>query len=93
MPAWSGLARRYGSVEAAARACEEHLAESYSAEAVEAALGVKLTDLFAGQPGALRSLAVAAADGASFPLRTRAVHVYSEAKRVTDFRHVCEVSE
>lgn len=38
-----------------------------------------------------RAPQVAEADKYSFPLRKRAVHVYSEAQRVLDFRAVCEV--
>ena len=39
----------------------------------------------------LLAVQVAEQDKYAFPLRKRAVHVYTEAQRVLDFRAVCEV--
>lgn len=89
------IAAKYGAADGATcgTAVAEHLAEQYSISEVEEALGGrKLGELFASEPGSLRALAVAKADKYIFPLRKRAVHVYSEAQRVLDFRAVCEVS-
>eukprot|EP00198_Chlamydomonas_reinhardtii_P012190 XP_001701527.1 galactose kinase [Chlamydomonas reinhardtii] len=70
-----------------AAAVAQHLKESYSLAELEEALGGKLADiLFAAEPGSVRALQVTYA----FPLRKRAVHVYTEAQRVLDFRAVCE---
>ncbi|KAG2454377.1 hypothetical protein HYH02_001400 [Chlamydomonas schloesseri] len=74
-----------------AAAVAEHLKESYTLSELEDALGGKLADLlFTGEPGSVRALQVAEKDKYAFPLRKRAVHVYTEAQRVLDFRHVCE---
>ncbi|KAG2487012.1 hypothetical protein HYH03_014383 [Edaphochlamys debaryana] len=75
----------------AAAAVAEVLQESYTTAEVEEALGgFKLADLFSGEPGSLRALSVAEADKYAFPLRKRAVHVYTEADRVLQLRAVCE---
>ncbi|PNW70732.1 hypothetical protein CHLRE_17g732300v5 [Chlamydomonas reinhardtii] len=74
-----------------AAAVAQHLKESYSLAELEEALGGKLADiLFAAEPGSVRALQVAEQDKYAFPLRKRAVHVYTEAQRVLDFRAVCE---
>ncbi|KAG2431874.1 hypothetical protein HXX76_009367 [Chlamydomonas incerta] len=74
-----------------AAAVAEHLKESYSLAELEEALGGKPADLlFAAEPGSVRALQVAEKDKYAFPLRKRAVHVYTEAQRVLDFRRVCE---
>ncbi|GLI65895.1 hypothetical protein VaNZ11_009539 [Volvox africanus] len=87
------IAEKYGAADGAtcANAVSEQLGEQYGIAEIEEALGGrKLGDLFACEPGSLRALAVAEADKYSFPLKKRAVHVYSEAQRVLEFRTVCE---
>ncbi|EFJ41193.1 hypothetical protein VOLCADRAFT_98854 [Volvox carteri f. nagariensis] len=87
------IAEKYGNADGAtcANAVSEHLAEQYGMAEIEDALGGrKLGELFSGEAGSLRALAVAEADKYGFPLRKRAVHVFSEAQRVLDFRTVCE---
>ena len=51
-------------------------------------LGTSLEALYEGQAASLRSIAAAGADG--FKLRDRALHVYSEAARVTSFKATCD---
>ena len=62
--------------------------EPYSTEEVEGILGAPLKQetLFADRPAAAKVLEV----NSEFRCLQRALHVYSEAERVTKFREVCE---
>ncbi|GLC69817.1 hypothetical protein PLESTF_000883800 [Pleodorina starrii] len=88
------IQQTYGAADGAtcANAVSELLAETYGIAEVEEALGGRRLGeaLFSGEPGSLRALSVAEEGKYLFPLRKRAVHVYSEAQRVLDFRAVCE---
>jgi len=61
---------------------------AYMQEEIESLLGVKLADVFKGKASPLRVLEVCRDDG--YQLRNRALHVYSEAARVVDFKAVCD---
>ncbi|MEW5298116.1 MAG: hypothetical protein WDW38_001147 [Sanguina aurantia] len=65
--------------------------ESYSHAEVEESLGVRLADLYSGSAASLRVLAVAAeSDG--YKLRQRALHVWTEAARVLEFKSLAEAT-
>ncbi|BDA42361.1 N-acetylgalactosamine kinase [Coccomyxa sp. Obi] len=62
--------------------------EVYMQPQLEQLLGLKLEDMFAGNASQLRCVGVARDFG--FKLRDRALHVFSEAARVPEFKAACD---
>ncbi|TYZ69270.1 hypothetical protein PybrP1_000643, partial [[Pythium] brassicae (nom. inval.)] len=60
--------------------------DAYTREELESVLQVALDELFSDSPAALTVIATAA----SYRLKQRALHVWSEAERVREFRWACE---
>lgn len=80
--------RYYGGREGAVAAVEQVLKDGASSAAAAAeAVGVPLAEVFAGASAAAQDV-LAHAD--VFRLRERARHVYSEARRVEDFKAACD---
>ncbi|CAD7703581.1 unnamed protein product [Ostreobium quekettii] len=75
-------------------AVNEHLhGGEYSISEVGELVGVTLPELFSSSTSSLKVLEAKQAAGKGFKLKDRALHVYSEAKRVHDFKRVCESNE
>jgi N-acetylgalactosamine kinase len=84
----SGGSGRVGAIgEQCQAAVRQHLHDgTYQQQEIEGLLGTSLQDFFSDSPSSIRALK---ASGGAFKLRDRALHVYSEAARVPQFRDAC----